>query len=458
MADLPTVSFGGLASGLDTNAIIRGLLEVERQPIQILQKKQNDSRSQLSLVQEINRKLQGLKTQAEALDTVREFEVLQATSSDASQVSATATSEATVGSYTLDNVVLALAQKGRSAAFAQKTDPIATGTLRITQGGTIYEITLDSSNATPEGLVAAINATPGLQVTASLFFDGSGYRVLLSANRTGTDAAFSVDESGLSGGTLPDFGGGATVQAARNASFTVDGLAVSSQSNTVTGVLPGVTFELKSEFASSPISISVSPDTEAIVSRVKEFVARYNEALGAIQAQFRYTGNGKPASSASLFGDSTLRAIQQRVTGLLTQAVPGLPANLQALSQVGVSLDKSGVLSLDESTLKSALKSDLRAVARIFASDSTTSPGTTGVLAQLVTELDTYLDPVTGLLKSKEDGINSRISDLLSQIDAMERRIERYEESLRRQFMTLETTLSQLQAQGNYLTQQLLRR
>jgi flagellar hook-associated protein 2 len=455
---MPLVTFGGLASGLDTNAIIRSLLQAERQPVKLLQRKQDDARSQLSILQAINLKIQTLKTRSEGLDSLRELEALRATSSDEGRIGVRVTSEASAGSYEIDNVVRALAQKSRSNAFAQKTDLLATGTLLIRQGGTDYAITLDATNNTLEGLVNAINGAQGLDVTASLFYDGTTYRVLLSSDRTGTDAAFTVDESGLSGGAPPGFSdAGNLVQAARNASFTLEGQPVVSQSNTVTGVLPGLSFELRAEFSASPVAVVVSPDADAVAAKVSELVTAYNDAVAAIQAQFQYAGDGKPAPSGSLFGDSTLRALQQRIAALVTETVSGLPESLNSLNRVGVSLGRDGKLTLDEAKLRSAVSSDLRGVARIFARDSEANPPTTGIAARLAEALEAYVNPTSGLLHTKESSLNDRIRDMEDRIATMERRLDAYEESLRAQFTALERLMSQLQAQGNFLVQQLAR-
>jgi flagellar hook-associated protein 2 len=455
---MPTITFGGLASGLDTNSIVTGLVNAERAPITLLQRKQSDTQSQLSLMQDIGRRLQTLQTKAQDMDTLSEFEALKATSSDDSKVSVTADSTASAGSMDIGDVVLALGQKTRSNTFTNVTDPTATGTLIIHQGGTDYNIQVDGTNNTPDGLVTAINSEEGLNVRASLFYDGSQYRILLNSTKTGTDQAFTVDERGLSGGTLPGFDQSANqIQTARNASFTVDGQPVTSQSNTVSNVLPGLSFTLKQEFTGSTVGVEVAPDADAVVAKVQAFVTAYNDVHSAIAAQFTYNGNGQPVPSSSLFGDSTLRSLQQSLSSAVTASVSGLPDTEQTLSQVGLSLDRDGTLTLDETKLRSAVNTDLRSVAKVFAKDDQVTPATVGIMSSLGSLLQSYLDPASGLLKAKEDGLSSEISDLGDRIDSMNQRLSQYQQTLQDQFTALEQMMSQLQSQSSYITQALTR-
>jgi flagellar hook-associated protein 2 len=452
---MPTINFGGLASGLDSNSIISALVGAERTPIRQMQQQQADIRSQLSILASIQSKMSALQTKAQALDTMGEFQALKASSSDAERVSVASTTGASAGSYSIDDVVLAKAQKNRSNTFAARTSTIGTGTFRITQGGTNYDITVDGTNNTLEGLVAEINAKSGLDVSASLFYDGSQYRVLLTSDQTGTDAAFTVDESSLTGGPLLGFGDvGNTITGASNASFELDGQAVTSQSNTVTGVLDGLTITLKEEFTSSPITVSIDTDADAVVANVKAFVDAYNAASGAISAQFKYSGTGSaPKISSTLFGDSTLRSAQLAMTSTVAARVTGLPDSMSALSDAGVTIDRYGTMVLDETKLRTALTDDRLGVARVFATDG----ATIGIASQLATAMTTYVDSTNGLLEAKETALNGRITDLDSRIASAEQRVVKFEESLRAQFTALERVMSQLQTQGNFITQQLTR-
>jgi len=443
------LTFGGLASGLDTNAIVTSLVSAERAPIRQMQSKQSETRSQLSVLTGINTKLAALKTKAETIDTMKELGAVAATSSDSTKVGVTAGSNATAGTFAIDDVVLATTQKSRSNTFLAKDSPIGTGTLNITQGGVTYPITVNSENATLEGVAASINTTSGLELTASVFYDGSQYRLLLSSDKTGAPAAFTVDDSGLTG---PRFGvgdPGNTLQAAGNASFKLDGQPVTATSNTVADVLPGITFELKKAFTSSPLQVTMGPDVDTITSKIRDLVNTYNAAAYAIADQFKYTGNGKPQSGGSLFGDSTIRSVQKSLGSLMTSPVAGLPDDGNQLSDFGIAIDRAGILTLDEAKLRASVVTDPRAVQKVFASDG----GANGIAAQLKSTLDTYLSTTGGLLTAKSAGLTTRITDYDARIAAAEARVTAYEKNLRAQFTNLEKVMSRLNSQGSFIAQ-----
>lgn len=448
---MPAVSFGGLASGLDTNSIVSQLVAAERTPIRQMQTKQQNTRAQLNLLQSIQSKLSSLRGKATSLDAASDLELLKGSSANADRVTVSVAAGASVSKYSIDNVVLATGQKNRSRLFDAKTEIVGTGVLSIVQGGTAHNITLDSSNNTLEGLVAAINAKEGLAVSASLFFDGSRYRVLMSSEGTGAAASYTVDESGMSGAAALDFAGsGNVLSSAANGSFQLDGQTVTMAENTVTGVLPGVTFTFKAGFSSSPTEVKVENDLDGMVARVKDLVSSYNTAATAVRDQFVVGAGQKPNPQTTLFGDSTLRAVQGGLALAVSAPVAGLPVGKNSFADAGVTLDRTGNLVLDETKLRSALSQDRQAVARIFGTDG----ATTGAVGRLVTTLDEYLDSSKGLLEAKEATFNTRITQLDERIAAAERRITGFEQNLRNQFTALERVMSQLQSQGNFMAQQ----
>jgi flagellar hook-associated protein 2 len=154
-----------------------------------------------------------------------------------------------------------------------------------------------------------------------------------------------------------------------------------------------------------------------------------------------------------LFGDSTLRSAQLVMTSTVAARVTGLPDSMSALSDAGVTIDRYGTMVLDETKLRAALTDDRLGVARVFATDG----ATIGIASQLATAMTTYVDSTNGLLEAKETALNGRITDLDSRIASAEQRVVKFEESLRAQFTALERVMSQLQTQGNFITQQLMR-
>lgn len=444
------ITFGGLASGLDTNSIIAALGAAERSPITTMQSKQRELRTQLSTISTVTSRLTALKAAAESLATTGGVLSLNSSSADSSRVGVSVTSSASAGSFSIDDVVLATGQKSRSSLFDAKTSAVGTGILKITQGGTTYNITIDSGNNTIEGVAASLNAASGLSLTANLFYDGSKYRILATSDGTGTSSGFTVDDSGLTGGSTLHFGDAEnSIQTSKNGSFTLDGQTVTTQSNTVTDALSGVTLTLKKEFTDSAVQIDVGTDADAMIAKVRTLVSAYNSAYGLIKDQFTYTGGGKQQVGSPLFGDSTIRSAQQRLSSLSSSVLPGHSVGSQSLSEFGVTVDRAGAMSIDETKLRERITADPRALSQFFVDSGSVK----GFASTLVAAVDEYVDTDHGLLDAKQDSINSRITDFDTRIAAREARAVAYEAGLRKQFTALEGIMSKLQSQSTFLTQ-----
>jgi len=155
---------------------------------------------------------------------------------------------------------------------------------------------------------------------------------------------------------------------------------------------------------------------------------------------------GTPTKSAdSLNGDSTLRTIQGRIRSLATSPMTGATGAYTSLGSIGIAVQRGGTLALDETKLSRALAADPDAVTNLLG-------GSNGVLAKLNAETKTWTDPNTGLLDARTDAIRVQQRTIDDQIAALERRLDAYDTQLRKQFATLETTMSNLQGQGAQLS------
>jgi flagellar hook-associated protein 2 len=201
---MSSVSFSGLATGLNTDSIISQLVEIKRAPIYRLQKDKKSYQDQISSLATLKTKLLAVQTAARKLDTASEFSSAKATSSLAESLTATASGSAAPGEYDIVVKTLATAQKLQSQAYASKLDNVGAGTLSITMGGETKSLTLVGVN-TLEGLAGLINDNfEG--VSASVINTGAAtdpYRLVVNGSEAGTANAFTLDLSGLSGGVVP---------------------------------------------------------------------------------------------------------------------------------------------------------------------------------------------------------------------------------------------------------------
>lgn len=445
---MATISAPGLGSGLDVGRIVDALLEVERRPLDRLNASRTERQAELSAYGQLRSALSTFEDALDALASFSSFRVFSTTASDDTVVTASASSDAAEGGSEI--VVSALAQRHKlaSAAFTDANTVVGTGTLTLSVGANTFDIVIDGSNNSLAGIRDAINnSTQNTGVTATVVNADGGSHLVLTADESGTANAIQVtvadddgnnaDTNGLSRLVYQTAGTQNLnqIDAALDASFTVDGFAVTSSSNTVADVLQGVTFELRSLGTST---IQVGRDNEAVQASVQEFVDAYN-ALNTTVSQLR---NGE------LRGDSALLSIESQLRTVFNTGTTGLSGLYSTLSEIGVSFNNEGVLTLDTNQLNDTLIADFRGVSNLFA-DATQG---------YVTRLRSVADELTqnnGLIDAREEGINSRIADIQRRSDAFELRLEIIERRLVNQFAALDQLLGSLNSTSSFLAAQL---
>lgn len=441
-----TVSLGGLATGLDTNSLISQLMAAEQQPLLDLQAKEADYQNRLSAVSSFNDKLTALLGQFQSIDTSTGFLSHKATTSSSQFLSATASSDAVAGNYQVKTIQLAQVEKDVSDSGLGYTDQSAssfgTGTLALTVNGTSTNITIDSSNNSLSGMVSAINAA-GTGVTATTIYDGSEYRMVLTGDSV-SDQNIQLDATGLTGGTYtnPTFSQ-PPVQTAQQAQISVDSITINSDSNTITSAIPGVTLNLTSaDGGATTTQVDVINDTDAIKGKVNSLVSAYNSVISFIS---KNTGKG-----GTLEGDSTLRAVKSRLQSLLVTSV-GSGGAFSTLSQIGLETQRDGTLSVNSTTLDSALQSNLTDVTNMLDG----SNGSAGIASQFETYLSGITDSTNGILATRKESTNSITKSLDQDISRTQDYLDQKEKELKAQFSSMETLVSSMNSESSYLSQQI---
>lgn len=452
----------GPTSGINYDQIIRGLLNLERRPITNLQQRQAVFNTQVGAYSELSNRLSALRSAADALRTADNFYVRVAASSNTTVLTATASSSAAVGTHTIEpfggvaasnTIQLASADRrsGTTVVSSPTTAINSSGADRVfeyTYAGVTRTLTV-ANNTTLEGLRNIINndtGNPG--VTASIIQVATNdHRLVLIGRDTGALNAITI----TAGTTLDGTGGTAdfrntafTASTARDARFRVGGLDITRSTNTVADVIAGVTFTLRAESTSS-VTISVTNDTAAIRGRIESFVNAYNNVVSFVASNSVYdrtTNTGGP-----LFAESTPRDIVNRLRGIATREVAGLPDGMRSLAQIGISTDHmTGTLSINTSMLDGRLSTDLTGVANIFTN------ATGGIAVRVHDYTGVVTNPVDGAITLRTRGLNSLITNISNDIIRLEERLVRTEENLRRQFTALESIISGMMAQQSYLT------
>lgn len=275
-------------------------------------------------------------------------------SSDNSVVTITnAGTSAVAGSHSI--VVTQLAQTASSVSdVIGGADATLSGTLTING----QDLTIDSSDDTLTSLVAKINSGD-YGVNASVITDTSGSRLSLVSTTSGS--AGSVNASWTDGsGNAINF----TSQAGQDAQLTVDGVSVTSATNTVSTVIPGITFQLLSTNTSSnPVQLQIVNDTSAAGNAISQFVTDYNAVMKDLNTQ---EGNDSSGNPEPLFGNPTIAMLQEQLQAAVTSIQSS--GNITSLAQLGITMNVDGTLGADDNgdALNSALSDNFQDVVNLF--------------------------------------------------------------------------------------------
>ncbi len=445
---MATIQFGGLASGLNTSALIEGLVKVERRSIDLLQAQGTRYQAQQGVLSTLASGLASVKSAAQGLSFSVDFNQRTAASSDETVLKATADSTALSGSYAVNVTSLAKATVLQSTSYTSTTSAVGQGTLTIGVGSTSKDITIDASNNTLAGLKDAIN-NAGTGVTASIVNTGTGsvpsYKLIVQGKNTGSENAVTASLAVSDGGSNPFVGGGDVLQTAGDATFTVNSLTLTRSSNTVSDAIPGVTLSLLKEGGASS-TVTVNSDTSKVKENVKKLVDAYNGVVKLVGDQFAI--NGATGRQGVLAGDSTARAAISRLRTALGSS-SGQDGNIRSLSDIGIQFQRDGSLKLDEAKLSSALGSDPEAVQKLFLKSEN------GIGKRIPEVVDSLIDSVSGAITARQNGLTQTLASLNKKIIREEQRITDYEQRLTAQFTSLEKLVSQLNQQGDFLSQKL---
>jgi flagellar hook-associated protein 2 len=466
-ANTGTLTAAGVGSGLDVKGMVSQLMTVEQRPMTLLATKEASYQFKLSSLGSVQGSLSALQTVAQSLQTAGSA-AYSTSVSDSTVLSATADSTAASGNYALQVSKLAQVQKLVSPApgLAATSSTVGLGsatTLTITLGTTSgtpvngqyasagfvadpartpVTLSIGATNNTLAGIRDAINAA-NAGVTASIINDGSSapYRLALTSNNSGAASSMQLTVSGEAAvkslvGFDPTEASQSLseTQTARNALLTVDGVSVSSASNSVAGAIQGVTLNLTKE-TTSAVTVAVQRSSSQLSAALSSLVSAYNSANKAMA--------GASAKGAVLQGNSTVLGIQRQVRALLG-GVQSVSGSYTTLSQLGISFQKDGSLALDASKLNLALSADVvSASALALALGSAVKTFADGLLG------------FSGPIPTATAGINRSITDIGTQRVKLQSRLDATQVRYQKQFRALDTLMSGMNTTATFLTQQL---
>ena len=377
------ISSLGIGSGVLTSDLVDQLVAAERKPTENrLAQKTQQSEAMLSAYGKLRSAITELRLPMRQLSSADNLKAFSATSSNENIGVSVDSTKASRGSYSLNVTSLASAQALASqAVFADKDSAsVGQGTLKLSVGDKVKEITIDSSNNTLQGMANAINeANAG--VSAGIIDTGNGYQLVMSADDTGTANAVSIsatEEAGAEGLARFAFDTAASESnpdmvetiAAEDAVMEINGIAVTRSSNSFENVIDGLSFDIK-EIGTS--TVTVNQDVGAVTDRVQGFVDKFNALQSTIDSLAGF--NSDAGVGSLLTGDSTVRALQGELRQVLTGVVPGLEnANVRSFADIGISTDpKTGNLEFDRDEFETQLENNPDDVTALFAEQGRTS-------------------------------------------------------------------------------------
>jgi flagellar hook-associated protein 2 len=437
-------SFGNVllpagSTPIDVQSLLNSALAAAQAPLTNLQQQQTTEQTQSAALQSIATDVTALNTAAQALtDTSGAINALTATSSNTAVLTASADSTASAGTHSIVVNSLATTASVYTNAVASATTTLAAGTFQIAVGGgSAATVTIDSTDNTLNGLAAAINAQ-NAGVTASVITDANGARLALVSNTPGSAGGITV--SGNTTGLTFNLAASGS-----NASLTVDGVPVNSTSNTVLGVIPGVTLNLSGAAPGQTVSLTLTPDASQASTAVSQFVSAWNKVIGDINTQFAVSPNG--TGGGPLEGDNTLRDIQNQLLSAISDSVSG-NSGLVNLASIGINLNTDGTLSLDSGTFSNALSNNFSAVQNLLQ-------GSSGVGAFLSSTLNQISDPTQGSIALDLQGLSQTDQSLTQQIAAMQTLLTSQTQTLTAQYSQMEVTLQEMPQLQSEISQQL---
>lgn len=402
---MAAISSLGVGSGVLNSDLVDQLVAAERKPTETrLTRETQQAETLLSAYGKLRSAVTELRLPMRQLSAPDNLKAFSASSSNEDIGVSVDSTKANRGTYSVEVTSLASAQALASqTVFADRdSTSVGQGTLQLTVGDKVTDITIDSSNDTLQGLANAINEADA-GVSAGVIDTGSGYQLVMSADKTGTANAVSISVTGDNGGTDTDNQGlsrfafnsgmdaGAGLQetiAASDAVMKINGIEVTRSNNTFENVIDGLTFDVKDKGTST---ISVNQDLGAVSDRVQKFVDKFNALQSSIDSLAGF--NSETGQGSLLTGDSTVRNIQNQLRGILTRVVPGMEdQSVRSLADVGITTNwETGGLEFDRTKFEEKLKANPDEVTALFAEQGRTSDSQVEfVRSGLNTEPGTY--------------------------------------------------------------------
>jgi flagellar hook-associated protein 2 len=462
-----TISSVGIGSGLPVTSIVSQLVAIEKLPLQQLQTTAAKFQTQLSLYGTVKSQISALGDAAALLAGASGWNAQKATSSNAAAVGVTVGTTAASAALTVSVQQLAQAQSITSAGIAAGTAAGATGSLSIqlgswagaafTAGATAAVAVTVGATDTVSTIASKINlANAG--VTATVLSDGINERLVVRSASTGAAAGFSIAATGgnaalstfdftNSTATAPTAAGMFMGQSGLDANLKINGVALTSATNSMTNVIPGVSLQLLQTTTAS-VDITVANDLAVSQKNIQSFVDAYNALNQTLADATKYTAATK--TGGPLQGDSTTLGLQNALRAMLGSSSAG--STFTRLSEAGLERQTDGSLKINQVKLTSAMQ-NLGNLQSLFTTNNS-NPSTNG-FGLKVRDFARAMVAFDGQVTSKSAALQGSITRNSKDQDNISARASRVETQLLKQYSALDAQMAQLNGLSSYVTAQL---
>ncbi|MCO6536423.1 MAG: flagellar filament capping protein FliD [Gilliamella sp.] len=462
----------GIGSGIDLNGILDQLEVAEKTRLTPITTQQKAINAKISGFGKLKSALTTFNTATEKLQKKEFFQSRIAAGND-NYFSVKANSKAALGNYTVTVDQLATSHGIATSTINDKNAKLGndnqTRTITIEQAnGQKLDVTLSQDETSLQSIANAINnakvtnedgtTSPSTMNAAIIRSGADGYQLVITSKETGEQqsiTSISSDDEMLNNVIGFDINQSSNshmteVAKAQDAKFSFNGIAITSNSNTVKDVVQGVDITLKQTTTISQ-NLAITADNEKVEEAIKEWVEAFNQLQTTISTLTKFTTeetNSKELNSNNgpLIGDSTLRNIDQSIRSIFAKGQDG---EFSVLAQIGINMDKNGMLTIKESELQKALSENSEAVAILFTGDGKT----TGIANEIFSKVRGFIDS-DGMIDSATNGLNSTLKSLDKRHEQVSSSIEQTIERYRVQFTKLDILINSLDSMSNYLTTQ----
>ncbi|RTR32584.1 flagellar filament capping protein FliD [Shewanella atlantica] len=437
----------GIGSGMDINGIVSALVGAEKEPKQAkFNAEEGKVTAEISAIGTLKSAMSDFQSKLEFLSKPESFISNKVKLSDRDYLSATVDETAIAGSYSLTVEQLAQSQKVSTIAVADAEAAIGEGTLSFDVDGSSFDIAADATDSLTS-LVEKINsAEDNVGVTATIINDDDGAKLVLTSTSTGLANQISVTATDVGPGTpLNDTFAMTEVQEAKDSIIKVDGLTVTSSSNTVSDAIAGTTLTLTEADPTKTTELKIELNTGSVKTGINDLVDSYNELMKTVQDMSSYDPDTKKAGI--LQGDSIVRTIQSQLRGALSGVYSTTGGDI-TLGSIGVTTTRTGLLEVDGDKLDDALTANFDQIKELFSTEDT------GLASSLDTLVDGYVQ-TGGILDGRDETLDNQLVRIQESREQLALKMKAYEDRLFKQFNAMDAIVGQLNSQSSMLQSRL---